>query len=89
MNPRTRTSSIHDQRYRSIVSKLVRLRESAGLSQSELAAVLNMVQPDISKIERYERRLDIIEAFDWLRAVKGDDLNLLAELWQIGKGGAA
>lgn len=88
MIPRSRISSIHDPRYRRLVARLVELREAAGLSQSGLAAILGMVQPDISKIERCERRLDVLEALDWLRAIKGDGDKILAEMWRISTGEA-
>jgi transcriptional regulator with XRE-family HTH domain len=83
---RQRISSIHDVRYRRFVEKLVALRVSSGLSQKELACSLGMLQPDISKIERFERRLDVLEAVDWLRAVNGDDLALLVNVLHRAQG---
>ncbi len=83
---RNRVSSIHNHRYKRLIAKLVELREGAGQSQSELASALGLMQPDISKIERLERRLDILEAIDWIRAVKGDHLPSLVEIWQISRG---
>lgn len=65
-------SSIYDPRYRRIVGALVRLRENAGMSQAALALSLGLSQPDISKIERCERRIDVLEVIDWVLATKGD-----------------
>lgn len=62
-------SSIHDSRYQKLVEVLIRHRKDAGISQIELAQRLDFNQSDISKIERLERRIDLIESLDWLRAV--------------------
>jgi DNA-binding XRE family transcriptional regulator len=61
-------SSIHDPEYHQIISVLISLREKANLSQKALAYQIGLTQPDISKIERRERRIDILETLRWLRA---------------------
>ncbi len=71
-NTRARASTIHDNRYRTLVNQLVELRQNAGLKQIELAELLGITQPDISKIERFERRLDALELVDWLKFVEFD-----------------
>lgn len=48
----------------------------AGISQAEVAAAVGLKQPDISKIETYERRVDIVEFLDILLFIarkSGDD----------------
>lgn len=55
--------SIHDPRYKQMIKTIVRLRKDAALSQGDLASAIGMSQPDISKIERLERRLDVLEFF--------------------------
>ncbi len=62
-------TSIHNPRYRALVARLVDLRRSAGKSQSEVAEALELEQPDISKIENYERRIDALEFLNWLEFV--------------------
>jgi len=47
--------------YRSLIARLVRERKAAGLSQRDLAHLLNTRQSFVSKYEILERRLDIIE----------------------------
>lgn len=65
--PVVRTAaSIHDRRYRQLVSRLVVFRQQAKLSQSQLAQALGLEQPDVSKIENCERRLDALEFLVWL-----------------------
>ena len=61
-------SSIHDPEYHKIVDALVCLREKSKLSQKAIAREIGLTQPDVSKIERRERRIDILEALRWIRA---------------------
>jgi transcriptional regulator with XRE-family HTH domain len=61
-------SSIHDPEYHRIVDALISLREKAKLSQKAIAWEIGLTQPDVSKIERRERRIDILEALRWVRA---------------------
>ena len=61
-------SSIHDPEYHRIIDALISLREKAKLSQKALAQEIGLTQPDVSKIERRERRIDILETLRWVRA---------------------
>ncbi|WP_455294521.1 helix-turn-helix domain-containing protein [Vibrio parahaemolyticus] len=76
-----RPSSIHDARYHSIIGLLIQARKEKELSQQELAQKLGFTQPDISKIERLERRLDIIEFLDFLDAISGGDSDFFNQKW--------
>lgn len=76
-----RVSTIHDVRYRMIVTRLIEIRKRANLPQKDLAKRLNLTQPDISKIERLERRLDILEFLDWLNVIAEGDMELFNQLW--------
>lgn len=76
-----RVSTIHDIRYGMIVARLIEIRKRANLSQKDLAQRLNLAQPDISKIERLERRLDILEFLDWLNVIAEGDIQLFNQLW--------
>lgn len=53
--------SIHSSQYKVFVRQLRRLRQAANLSQEQLAAKLGKSQSFVSKCERGERRLDVIE----------------------------
>ncbi|EMR4042369.1 MULTISPECIES: helix-turn-helix domain-containing protein [Acinetobacter] len=59
-------SSIHDPRYRKIITELIKLREYKNMTQVQLALSLNKPQSYIAKVENCERRLDFIELHDWL-----------------------
>jgi transcriptional regulator with XRE-family HTH domain len=73
------TSSIHDPEYHRIVDALISLREKAKLSQKAIAYEIGLTQPDVSKIERRERRIDILEALRWLRATGADPAEFFAQ----------
>lgn len=77
-----RTNSIHDPRYQKIIGRLVQARVDAALSQSELATLTGLRQSDISKIEHSQRRIDILEAVDWIRCTKSKDLAVIAQTFE-------
>jgi len=57
-------------RHNVIFLKLLRrLRESQQLRQADLAVLLGHSQATVSKVERGERRLDVIELRDWVAAL--------------------
>ena len=53
--------SIYTQEYTTVTRLLRETRENAGLTQVELAEQLGQSQSFVSKYERGERRLDIIQ----------------------------
>ena len=53
--------SIHSHEYSVLLSQLKGVRESRNVTQLELAARLNTSQSFISKLERGERRIDVVE----------------------------
>ena len=55
------TKSIYTKEYRKVIKRLKKARRDAGLTQVEVAKKLNKPQSYISKIERGERRIDIVE----------------------------
>ena len=65
------TKSIYNSKYHRVIAVLVRERKASGLTQSELAKRIGRTQSEVSKIERCERRVDIIEFFHWLKATRG------------------
>lgn len=59
--PTSKPKSIHENAYRVLIECLREARSSIGVTQSDLAAKLGADQSYVSKYERFERRLDIIE----------------------------
>lgn len=55
------TISIHSKDYIDITTKLRQARVDSGLNQSEVAKKLGKTQSYISKIEKRERRIDVVE----------------------------
>jgi|APSaa5957512622_1039677.scaffolds.fasta_scaffold238919_1 transcriptional regulator with XRE-family HTH domain len=53
--------SIYDQRYRQIIKRLKGERRKHGLTQGQLAARVGWERTQLSKVERCERRLDLLE----------------------------
>lgn len=58
-----------DREYRAIIAALQRHRKAAGITQWDLARALGTDQSQISKLERSERRLDIIDYLRICRAI--------------------
>lgn len=61
--------SIHSNEQRVLLTLLRELRERAGVTQEELATALKTTQSLVSKAERGERRLDVLELRAWCRAL--------------------
>jgi transcriptional regulator with XRE-family HTH domain len=59
---------------------LVAAREESGLTQVQVAGKLRKPQSYVSKIERGERRLDIIEFFELAEILKIDPFEFLQTL---------
>jgi len=57
--------STHTPEYRCILKKLVEIRQASGLTQRDLAARLGREHSFVWRIEKGERRLDLLE-FRWL-----------------------
>ena len=54
-------SSVYEKEYRTVIRRLREARLNAGLKQNEVAKRLGKPQSYVSKIERGERRLDVVE----------------------------
>jgi predicted transcriptional regulator len=57
----TKNKTIYDKRYQELISELTKERVRLSVSQDELAAQIGLNQSDISKIEKFEKRLDVLE----------------------------
>ncbi len=59
--------SQHTSGYRKLTAALRKARETAGLTQAEVAAKLNVYDSFLSKVESGERRIDVIELIQLLK----------------------
>lgn len=61
--------SVFTPRYERLRSLLVEARKQAGLTQADLATRLGRPQSFVSKYERGERRLDVVELLEVTDAI--------------------
>jgi transcriptional regulator with XRE-family HTH domain len=80
------TKSVFTPTYARFRELLIEARQAAGLTQAELAARLQRPQSYVSKFERGERRLDVVEFLEVAQALDKDPFGLLRDL--IGSKGA-
>lgn len=74
------TKSVFSDKYDRFRQRLIEARKQAGLTQVELSERLSRPQSFVSKYERGERRLDVIEFFEVARAMGVDPLDFLRVL---------
>lgn len=72
--------SVHTERYADFLKMLIEARRDAGLTQQELAQKLSRPQSYVSKYERGERRLDVIEFLEIAQLVGIDPTVVLHRL---------
>ena len=72
--------SVQTNEYDQFRSLLREARKGAGLSQMELAKKLGEPQSVVSKVERGERRLDVVEFLDFVEAIGADPIQVLTLL---------
>lgn len=74
------TKSVFTPTYARFRELLIEAREQAGLTQAVLAEKLQRPQSYVSKFERGERRLDVIEFLEVARALHLDPFDLIGQL---------
>jgi len=62
--------SIHHKLHKSLRAALIQARKDQKLSQRDLAQILNVTHSVIGKIETGDRRLDVIEFYEYSIALK-------------------
>ena len=79
-------SALFSERYASLVEELISARKIHGVTQVELARRLSKPQSFVSKIERRERRIDLVEFYDWANALNIDPHDLFRSVTNTLKG---
>lgn len=74
------TKSVFSGKYERFRQLLVEARRSAGLTQGQVAKKLSRPQSFVSKYERGERRLDVVEFLEIAQAIGIDPARLLRNL---------
>ena len=67
-------------RYITIIDQIKRRRQELGWSQEQVARRLHVPRTWIGKVERRERRLDLVEAWEICRAYRLDIHAVIREL---------
>lgn len=78
-------SSVFTGRHQEFLKFLIAARRAAGITQVELAARLDRPQSFISKVERGERRIDVIEFCQVADALGQDPAMLLRAFIDPGR----
>jgi transcriptional regulator with XRE-family HTH domain len=73
-------TTLRDPRYRAIVAKLIAARKADGLNQRDVAERLGKTQSYVAKVELHERRLDVVQLVEWLRALEIEERKFLVEM---------
>jgi transcriptional regulator with XRE-family HTH domain len=74
------TRSVFSHEYEQFRLLLIGARKSAGLTQVGLASALRRPQSYVSKYERGERRLDVVEFLEVARTIGIDPCEFLRQL---------
>ena len=74
------TESVFSTKYDRFRQLLVGARRNAGLTQAELALKLSRPQSFVSKYERGERRLDVVEFLEVAHAIGIDAISFIRQI---------
>jgi len=74
------TRSTHYPRYQRFLEALRDARQSAGVTQTQVAERLGNRQVFISKLERGERRMDVVDFLEYCDAAGIDALSLFEHI---------
>jgi len=74
--------SIHSDKYNEFLSLLIIARKESNITQQALADKLNKPQSFVSKYEKGERRLDVIELISIANAIGTKASNIVKKLEQ-------
>lgn len=72
--------------YSRLTAFLVEMRNAAGVTQIELAGRLNRPQSFVSKYERGERRIDVVEFAQIIEALSGNPVAAFTDCYSRWRG---
>ncbi|WP_370034705.1 helix-turn-helix domain-containing protein [Qipengyuania mesophila] len=72
--------SMHTAAWNKLLDQLVGMRLARGLTQQDLADRIERTQSFVSKVERGERRLDVVEFCQWMQALGNDPAEVISLL---------
>ena len=74
--------TIHTNSYSLLIDCIIQARLSAGLTQQAVADRIGKPQSYVAKVERMERRLDIIEYFELSEAIGFEPISQITTIWE-------
>ena len=74
------TKSLHTDAYQTLTKLLRQVRQRSGLTQQEVADRLNTHQSYVAKVEKGERRIDVVEFVLLVRAIGASSPALLKKI---------
>ncbi|MBI5970229.1 MAG: helix-turn-helix transcriptional regulator [Deltaproteobacteria bacterium] len=77
------SKSIFSDSYNLLRTRLIKTREKKGLTQVDVATKLGKLQSYVSKYERGERRLDVVEFLEVTRVLGIEPYKILKELEKL------
>lgn len=75
--------SIFNQKYRQFIDDIVACRKQAKITQRELAKKLGTSNCYVARIETRERRIDIVEAIDMMRALNMSEQQIIDQIRKL------
>ncbi len=72
--------SIHSADYKKLTAVIISQRKRAGMTQQQVADRLKRPQSYVAKVEGGERRLDVVEFIELIRAMDGDPVTAMQEI---------
>jgi DNA-binding transcriptional regulator YiaG len=72
--------SVYTTEYEAFLQRLITARKNADLTQHDLADLLKKPQSFVSKYERRERRLDVVEFLVIAKAISADPYPIIREI---------
>ena len=77
------TRSVFTKEYDLFRGLMIEARKASGLTQQQVAKKLRCSQSFVSKYERGERRLDVVEFLEVARVIGCDPLSILERLGRV------
>lgn len=74
------SESTHSTEYHRLCTVLIQARKTAGLTQQQLADELERPQSFVSKYERGQRRLDVVEMIEIAETLDANPYHLIDEV---------
>jgi transcriptional regulator with XRE-family HTH domain len=71
------------KRHKALIELLIKYREKAGATQTELAERLGEYQSFIARLESGQRRLDVVEFLRLAKILGFDELDVLKQIKRI------